>query len=399
MPIIKYNPSFCNQEATCYSIISGNSGSYKKFKDQYENNNVLDLQVNKLDSKQTTNRLHTVNKPGSKLVTNRKQTNYKPVTNYRQTDNNSATNRKQTVEKPGSNRSIFKLSGLQLSVLNFIYEECKKSRENVTKPLRLDEFSSQLNLNKQSVKTSIYRLEQKQYISRVEYKSGRGGWTKYELDIEIYHELLHQGADYKSTTNLLQTVNNLDSKSTTELTSSSIYNNTTTKLDNDWQKVDCSYLDIIDFNQNYISQLSKIEGLTPEQAQASIEHFAFDIEHNDQLSKIKTNPINYFIGILRRAGVYNAANNFENAKTRAMKIYLKQQEEKMAEQNKLEERLLNLHFEKWLITLNKEQRKQLASIDAKSTGNALLIKQSLKEYFKVHLWEEIREQVLSEINH
>jgi DNA-binding transcriptional regulator PaaX len=62
------------------------------------------------------------------------------------------------------------------------------------------------------IRTTIQRLEKKGCIRRIEFKNGRGGWTRYELPESIYHEVLRSETSNKPATNPQQSGNRTGNK-------------------------------------------------------------------------------------------------------------------------------------------------------------------------------------------
>lgn len=85
----------------------------------------------------------------------------------------------------------------------------------------------------------------------------------------------------------------------------------------------------------------------PISVQDSIEHFSFDLSENNKISEIKTNPLGYFMGIMKRSGVYTAPENYEAPKDRAMRLYLEQQKTIQKKREVMENELLEISFSEW----------------------------------------------------
>ena len=119
----------------------------------------------------------------------------------------------------------------------------------------------------------VIRLEKKEVLKRSEWKEGRGGWTRYELEERIYNEILHDESNLKlesiqrqtrvnSETIQRQTRDKLESELESELetilsSSSSYINTTTTELLEEWQKINISALENIGFTMGHLVQLQK----------------------------------------------------------------------------------------------------------------------------------------------
>src|SRR3989338_5095937 len=149
------------------------------------------------DNKPATKTSETSNKP----ITNRQQSDNAssaPITSKIETGNKvatepatlSATKWQQTDNKPATATTFSALVGLQSALIVFLYQSCKAARSRCTDALTLEHLASCLGSSSGSVKTTLQRLESKDYISRIGFKNGRGGWSKYELPDALFRELL-----------------------------------------------------------------------------------------------------------------------------------------------------------------------------------------------------------------
>ncbi len=373
---------------------------YKEMNSSVKNNQ------NKTSNKPTTNRKQTDNK----LATKRKQSDNKLVTKCKQSGNKVAskpitkvaTKWQQSGNKVATNRPFSALVGLQRFIVLLIYEECKKSRSKITDPLTIEYIAKQLNSYKNTVKTSIYRLEIKGYLLRNEYKNGRGGWTRYELPKEVFHELLQNETGNKLATNWQQTVNKVVSKVVTEpitspSSSSSIYKTTTTELPDDWLKINLTDTNEFGFTHSHLLQLYKTGEFTSKIIEDSIKHFLFDLQQNNKAKEIKTNSLSYFMGILRRSGIYAAPENYESSKDRAMRLYLEKEKVIQEKRASLENELFSVEFNKWSNHLSEEDKNQIIPDEAKKINlNGPKIA-ALRLHFKQTFWPELRKTIIGNI--
>ena len=155
----------------------------------------------------------------SEVATKQQQSDNKPATNRQQNRNRQqtgnkptaqpatevATNRQQSGNKPATKSPFSTLVGLQRALVIFIYSACKETRSKYTESLTLEHISNVLKTSNGSIKTTIQRLESKKIITRIEYKSGRGGWSKYTISDSLFQELLQYESNNKLATNWQQT--------------------------------------------------------------------------------------------------------------------------------------------------------------------------------------------------
>lgn len=163
---------------------------------QLENQQESEDKVTQLKRQKNTNRAQSSSKQlDNKLTTNHKQIGNKVGTICVQTDNNSfvdlETNSKQSgnimVPEPYS-----MLVGLQREIIILIFEECQRANSRITDSLTLEYIALSLKRTSGSVKTSIQRLEKKGYLNRVQFKNGRGGWSRYGLSEILYQEITNK---------------------------------------------------------------------------------------------------------------------------------------------------------------------------------------------------------------
>jgi predicted transcriptional regulator len=371
----------------------------------------------------TTNRQQTDNK----LATNRQQTGNKAITTEKQTDNKvgtqpttqSATNWQQTSSKPATKIPFSSLVGLQRSIIIFMYNECKFARSKSTKNLSLEYIGRTVNVSMGCVKTTIQRLEIKGFIERIEYKNGRGGWSKYSMPDHLYQELLQHETDNKLTTNWQQSDNKLTTQPITQPTTSfsssgSInYLNTTTtgapenskpnNLNEEWLKIDIESLSNIGFTKTHLMQISSQNILTAELVQVSIYAFAFDLQENDKAKNIKGDPISFFMGILRNGKPYAPPSNYESPQDKAMREYKERMLKIEQGRAETEKEAINLAFNDWFMKLTDAQKIELLpEMFRRNTNNTKLekskiLESSARSRFEKEIWPSKKQEIIGNI--
>jgi predicted transcriptional regulator len=382
--------------------------------------NNIDEYDQKNRDKPTTNWQQTDNKPIAEPATNWQQTD-NTIENRQQTDNKPttkpitelATNWQQTGNKPITEPHFSSLVGLQRSIVSFIYNECKIARSKITESLTLEYISSALKTSIGTVKTTIYRLEKKGYIVRIEYKNGRGGWSKYELPEQLFRELLQIETDNKLTTNRQQTNNKLIAEPVTEPTtsipsSSSYINNlTTTKASSscdykkdiflapEWEEVDIMPLIEIGLNKSHLLQIIQQNKLTPQMVNDSICAFAFDLAHNNKTAAIKGSALNYFMGIVRRGLPYAFPENYESLEQEALRKYHERKKMMVQQQSERENELINSEFNDWVLQLTEADiENKVPPAFQKMATNSPTKRAILRDFFKVNEWPNIKKKLL-----
>ncbi|GEM_PF-2006476 len=319
--------------------ISANKTEHKPNTNLTQEPNTNLTQTQHTEVRKTRNLTQSKHKPNTKLNTQKTQTTHKVDTNLTQ------------------NHHISTLIGVQRKLLLYVFEACKKSRSHVTEPLSINHLSSALEIHLGSIKTSIARLCEKEFIKINSYKNGRGGWSIYEIHDHIYKELLQMETQHKLHTNLTQTTHKVDTKlntqpNTTLSSSSSFYNNktTTNDLPDEWNFDISMYEKNFGFKLSQVKQLASLNIITPLNVEQSLLEFNYDFE-NKSLPVIKTNNLNFLMGLLRTGNCY-VSENYRNEQEKAIKLMAERAEKK-------KQKILEEKFIAWDISLTVEARSKI----------------------------------------
>jgi hypothetical protein len=328
----------------------------------------LEKKWQQTDNKPTTNRQQKWQQTDNKPTTNRQQTVDKygdKNKNWQQSGNKTgntignkvATKWQQTDNKVATKTRFSELVGLQKDIIIFVCHECKNNRSRITEALTLEYIATGLKRRPGVVKTTIQRLEKKNCLLRVEFKNGRGGWSRYEVPDHIYHDALRNETGNKVVTNWQQTGNKLATQPTTELatspsSSSSLnINTTTTELSDEW-KFDITSYARFGFTQTQLKQIVSLGVVSADEVEQSLIEFSYDLDNN-LLPSIKTTKINFLMGLLRSGHTY-ISERFKN-----------EQEAMIAEMARRAEgkrkKLLEEKFLAWEASLNDDDRKFILS--------------------------------------
>ena len=206
---------------------TNNNGSFEPKKWQQTGNKV----ATELTTLSATKWQQTDNKVATKNLSKIESGN-KPATELTTL---SATKWQQTDNKVATNPCFYELVGLQRFIVIYLYENCKIALGRTTTPIALENISTSLKTSSGSIKTTLQRLESKKIINRIEFKNGRGGWSRYELSEDIYRELLQYDTGNKLATKWQQTDNKVGTEPTTKpatrppySSSNDLYNKETT---------------------------------------------------------------------------------------------------------------------------------------------------------------------------
>ena len=365
-------------------------------------------------------------------LTNKKQTGNKPTTNeedskgvLQDVDDKKkdrlaalpAKNGQQTGNTIITRAPFSSLVGLQRAIIIFIYNECKIARSKTTESLTLEHLSSALKASCGCIKTTIQRLEAKGAVERVEFKNGRGGWSKYAIPDLLFQELLQYESNNKLATNWQQQYNNLSHESTKPSTTSSDSNiciNTTTTLPEDFKQIDFSALSEIGFDESHVIQIYREYSQKPELSlsaeivQNSINALAFDLKYNNVANDLKRPPAVFLTYLLKKGQPYSSKTPEKvlTPREESMREYVLAQEKKNLKLLEIETMAKGFALKEWLDALPDEE---LFSFNPENNVRPTGMPEKLyqlskrkkaielaKEYFNTILWPEKRSKFLNE---
>jgi hypothetical protein len=315
----------------------------------------------------------------NKLVANREQTESKLRANREQSgskvgaisvakweQSGSATgstigskvvaNWEQTGSKLGAKITFSELVGLQRDIIIFICHECKKSRSRITEALTLEYMAKSIKRSAGAVKNAIGRLEKKSCLIRVEFKNGRGGWSRYEVPDSIYHDALRIETGSKPVANWEQTGSKLVAQPVAQpvanASCSSSFKDlkiTTTELSDEWNFDIATYAQF-GFTKTQIKQLATSGVISSTDVEQSLIEFSYDLDNN-ALPSIKTTKINFLMGLLWKGQAY-VSEGFKNEQDAMIA-------EMASRASKKRESLLKAKFEAWESGLGGDERKEI----------------------------------------
>lgn len=333
-----------------------------------------------------SNELENRQQNGNKADTNQTQTQHKPHTNYTQKPDTNSTqsghedileysNQTQTQHKLNTKLNTHKtqsrhkvdtnstqtthisaLIGVQRKMLLFLFDECKKARSRITEPLSIIHISQAMEIPTGSIKTSIARLREKQFLKISSFKNGRGGWSSYEIPDAAYKELLQMETQHKLHTNYTQTKHKVDTQPNTQLntngsSSSSDLNikETTTKLSEEWN-FDIREYKAFGFTATQVKQLAQLRVISAADVEQSLIEFSYDL-NNNALPPIKTNKLNFLMGLLR-AGQSYVSESYRNEEEAIISEMASRAESRR-------KKILEDKFVVWEASLTDEERKKI----------------------------------------
>lgn len=344
-------------------------------------------EMDRQDALQTGSKV--VAETGNKLVTKWEQTGNKLVTEKQETGNT-------TGNKVVTNFLFSSLVGLQKKIVLFLYESCKTARSKITNPITLEHMSDILKASIGSLKTTIRRLENKQLITRAEYKNGRGGWSKYSISDFLFQELLQIETGNKLVTNWEQSGNKVVTKPVTTspiVVSSNITTTTNSyiqSVDNlpiDWQAINYEPVRGVGFSEATILQLYSTKRTTAKVVQESIDNFALNLQHN--LTAYKS-PLGALISVLNKGGVWRRIDALKPTAEPSKPIAEQEEakQEAAAERERIEH-IFHKEYCKWYDALSNDELKQLFPAYDLSKFRYGEVETEAEEVFRKTKWMEI----------
>ena len=163
----------------------------------WQNGNVIEPQKEyKPDTKGTQKEHNSDTKQTQKEHISTKiepQKEYKPDTKGTQKKHNADT--KQTQKEHISTKiepqkgMFLKLVGLQKNIVVWIFFNIKHTKNKETERLTFKKIADEVDINVNSIKTTIQRLLIKKILLKVDEKRGRNGWITFSLNEIVFKEI------------------------------------------------------------------------------------------------------------------------------------------------------------------------------------------------------------------
>ncbi len=368
------------------------------FDDENESSS-FSMILNKAKASQT-NLGHSSDKPRTKESL-AGETSDKPKTEPR---TNHRTNLGHSSDKPRTIFGFSELSGLQKEITLLLYEMCFLRGERSTGPVSVEHIFLRLNSTRLSVQKSIQRLEQKKILLRKQSRSGRGGWTVYELPENIWNQILQIESSDKLRTNLGHSSDKPKTEPKTEPRTSApsssrdlyIKGSTTTQLIN----LDVlGALDLAQLREFGITHdvFKRALQLHPNASVDGLQELAFRLgelfKNPKERAKIQ-NARGFVIKLVEQlASGITPLDHIETPTDRLMREYAALSKQKRAEQQGFDDALLQDAFEKWnLETVDNEKFQAVPIAKNAPAGQPRLA--VFREYFREKVWPEERARIL-----
>jgi len=312
---------------------------------------------------------------------------------------NRLGNSKETIREPlGNNPDINCLTGNELKILNYLFENCYNRGQRKTTQVTLAGVTESLKISSKNVsKTTLMRLSKKHFIIRKGGKRGNGGFAIYEIPEDIYRYLILNKVTIREPLGNDKVSHKVTDRVTGPPSSSNSILNTITTGNDDWmQEIQTpENLKSLGIGGNHIKQLKDKFSIPVEKIQEGLEAFAYDIGKGE-LERLKArgihNVISYFFGAMKNGG-YNPVNEgFRPSEQQGLDDALARAEIRIKEIQKKKHRLENLHFEIWQSETTKEEIEKLVPVGSfkyMSTLHQPLV----KKYFLENEFSEIQKEL------
>lgn len=302
---------------------------FKTIVEQYENNTETEILVSKTQPKTVLETIHKQYWNNDKTIVEQTETEHK------------------TIQQSKA------IVGLQRKILNYLFHKAQSLGTRETGRLYSEQMAESLGCTIETVRTSLQRLEKKGQLKRKEYKSGRGGFSSFEIPVHAYNEMVlenNSGTYLKQNENNYKTIiKHQDNESTTQLKTQP----KTTDID--------SSSNVLNLNKEILTitipenlkklvskkELEKIiakQILEEDQLQVSLDNFSYDLENN--LVKAKTSPINLFFGLTRSGQIYKSTKLIE-LQNQELREHLAEVERMQQETKALKEAQLRIKFQEY----------------------------------------------------
>jgi len=280
---------------------------------------------------------------------------------------------------------ILRLSGHQKKIFNFILERCVARGLLSTGIVTSETLTSITNTSLTMVNTSIQRLVEKGIIQRENGKRGRGGFYCFGISQDVKDAAV----EYRRITNLdnMESFKIPDTQTSKMEISNFDVKKVTSGLPPEWDELEIDSLAHIGFSKGHIQQLFKHGDIDIISVQDSINYFAYDLKYNNKAASItKASPIAYFMGILKRAGIYTAPENYESPKDKALRELIEHKKNEKEKRDSMMKELINLAFDDWQSKLTQEDKDAFIPAEIKKSKLSAAKQASLKTYFTEKVW-------------
>ncbi|QGN97025.1 hypothetical protein Psal071_03651 (plasmid) [Piscirickettsia salmonis] len=301
-------------------------------------------------------------------------------------------------------KNLRKTIGHQRTIMILITSHIKSMKnDNNLINIPISILATKINTDKETVRTSIKRLQKKAILLKAQGERGRHGSTQVIVPNFVKKECLklyncHPQPIDETNQNGNEYSNEYSNKNRNEksLYSSSSNINTITinkdsGLPENWLNINFTPLEEIGFTSTQLKQLHSRSLNTPEIIQDSIYHFAFALKFKKTVQKY-SEPLNVLMGVLRKGEAWTE-QNYRSAQEIAQEEFIERKKAEKERLNKLKEEAYKLAFDEWSKSLTLEAIDKIAP-RKKINGDITPQQVKLNNHFKENVWEKIKEEYL-----
>jgi predicted transcriptional regulator len=326
------------------------------------------------------------------------KTNKEPISKRISNHNKESISNQLVSELVTIQSIVSKISGHQRKILFYIVEDCIYRGKLISGFITNEILRNITNTTAHTVKTATQRLIKKGLLKRETGQRGQGGFSSFTITQEIREAVLKEKRNpsisnqlvsglVTAISNPLVTNKEADKEPRVLSSSSSLrLKETTTGLDEEW-KFDIASYTSFGFSKTQIQQLASLGTISAIQVQQSLMEFNHDLE-NDNLPPIKTNKLNFLMGLLRTGHCY-ISESYRNEQEKTIKL--------MAERiEKRKRAILEEKFILWEDALSKQEKQDILNktlprhlkIEYQSYGMTDSIKRVLFGYYTQSVLEK-----------
>jgi predicted transcriptional regulator len=357
-----------------------------------------------------TNRLQS----RDKVETDREKSRDKVETNFEQSRDKVETQPRtiletkwrQTEDKVETKVPLSALVGLQRKMVIFLYQSCKAARSSVTSSLTIEHISKSCETSASSAKKTLQRLEQKQILRRAEYKDGRGGWTKYEVEKDIFQDLLRAETEDKLETKWRQTEDKVGTQLETQPRTSSlgsigsinILNTKLTNSDPSWKNVNLYSTEKYGIHAGTISRIQQLcPALHSDEVAVVADKFSKFMALPNR--KKIDHPVGFFISLCQKfASGQKILPEIDSENDLLMKTLEVQMKERESARQKVEDGVLDLAFNEWMGLMTHRSRLEVIPGLKMVAEGTEPYTQACKSFYKANVWLKHRSELIENLS-
>ena len=261
------------------------------------------------------------------------------------------------------------INGIQKQILEFIMANKFKDNKEFLVQLNTSQAAVSLGIGINIFRVSLSRIEGKKLIRRLGGLSGRYGYTMFKIphtivklfDTTITKIILENQKElpiYNSNNKLtIITTKEKEENKTPEPAIVDKHEKVEDIQNDSWSSINTSALDEHGISKGFVHNIKKLNTVSAEIAQESINHFGYRLDQGDIPAKWK-NPLSVLFGTLKKGGAwveggYRSPQEIAEEK----RIEMKREELNRKKLRHLEE--LEIAFEEWSMELSYDEKKAM----------------------------------------